>query len=180
VGVKIKLKGPLNELDKNFVKEENNIAVYYGEENIEEDEPDPTRDASDAVMFIITGRFTEDLNQSEQTAAAGQFSGAATSIAGSLLGGVLNNYFGEYVSGVELRRVGNETKFMFSGRAGSFRYQVGGTQDVFQNISQANVRIEYPVYKGLSLRFERREDVRERAIINEMVNELGLRYRFEF
>jgi hypothetical protein len=180
VGVKIKLRGPLEELDKNFVKDENNIAVYYGEKSIEDDEPDPTKDASDAIMFIITGRFAEDLNQRERTAATGQFTGAATSIAGSLLGGVLNQYFGEYVTGVELRRVGTETRFVFSGRAGSFRYQVGGSQDVFQNISQANLRIEYPVYRGLALRFERREDMRERAVINEMVNELGLRYRFEF
>jgi hypothetical protein len=180
VGVKIKLRGPLADLDKNFVKDEDNIAVYYGEKSIEDDEPDPTKDASDAIMFIITGRFADDLNMNERTAATSQFSGAATSIAGSLIGGVLNQYFGEYVSGVEFRRVGTETRFVFSGRAGGFRYQVGGTQDVFQNISQANLRIEYPVYRGLSLRFERREDIRERAVINEMVNELGLRYRFEF
>ena len=180
VGVKIKINGPLNDLNKTFVKEENNIAVYYGSENIDKDEPDPTKDASDAIMFIITGRFANDLNQREKTAATDQFSGAATSIAGSVLGGILNQYFGEYVSGVELRRVGSETRFVFSGRAGSFRYQLGGSGNVFQNISQANLKIEYPVYKGLSLRFERREDVRERSVINEMVNELGLRYRFEF
>jgi hypothetical protein len=180
VGVKIKLRGPLADLRKNFVQDENNIAVYYGEESIEDDEPDPTKDASDAIMFIVTGRFTEDLNQRERSAASNQFTGAATAIAGSLLGGVLNQYFGEYVTGVELRRVGSETRFVFSGRAGSFRYQLGGSQDVFQNVSQANLRIEYPVYKGLSLRFERREDFRERAVINEMINELGLRYRFEF
>ena len=180
VAVKIKISGFLNELDKTFIREENNIAVYYGENNIEEDTPDPTKTPTDAVMFIITGRFASDLSQSEKSAAAGQFSGTATSMAGSLLGGFLNRQFGDYVRSVELRKVGTETKFNLSGRVKNFRYTIGGSTDVFEDLSQANIRIEYPIFENFLIRLERKEGITERTINTEMINEVGLKYRFQF
>ncbi len=180
VAVKIKIRGFLNELDKTFIREENNIAVYYGESNIEQDTPDPTKTPTDAIMFIITGRFASDLSQSERTDAAGQFSGTATAMAGSLLGGFLNRQFGDYVKSVELRKVGTETKFNLSGRVKNFRYTIGGSTDVFEDLSQANIKIEYPIFENFLLRLERKEAIMEKTINAEMINELGLKYRFQF
>ncbi len=184
VAVKIKLSGPLKELDKNFIQEKNNIAVYYGQNDIENDNPSPTYDASDAIMFILTGKFTEDLSQQEKSTAAsklGPLSGTATSLAGSVLGGVLNTYLGDYVKSVELRTVGSSTKFNLTGRVKDFRYTIGGSTDVFNDITQANVKIEYPIFQNFLLRLERKEALTETNITNnEMINELGLKYRFEF
>jgi hypothetical protein len=180
VAVKIKIEGFLEELDQKFVKAEDNLAVYYGTENIENDIPDRTKTESDAVMFLLTGKFAEDLTQAERQQASNTIAGPATSLAGSVLGGFLNRHLGEYVRSVELRRVGTETRFSLQGRAGNFKYTVGGTSGVFQDIGQANIKIEYPIIRGLLLRLERREDVTETNISNEMINEVGLKYKFEF
>lgn len=180
VAVKIKISGPLRDLDKNFIQEKNNIAVYVGTDNIEDDIPDNTKTQSDAIMFILTGKFASEATAQDKSVAAGQFSGTATSLAGSLLGGVLNSYFGEYVRRVELRTVGAQTKFNLSGRVDDFRYTIGGATDVFQDLSRANIKIEYPLLRNLLIRLERKEALADTYISNEMINELGLKYRFEF
>lgn len=194
VEVRIKLNGPLSDLSKNFTQDKNNIGVYVGSDNISNDKSDPTKDVSDVVMFILTGKFNSDLTAQQQTQAVTQagyvkssdsfWSGAAqstvNSVAGSLLGGVLNRYLGDYVKGVELRSVGSTTKFNLVGKVKDFRYTIGGSTDVFSDLSQANVMIEYPIFKNFLLRIERKEAITQTSISNEMINELGLKYRFEF
>ncbi|QQS36741.1 MAG: hypothetical protein IPM56_01925 [Ignavibacteriales bacterium] len=182
VAVKIKLSGPLRDLDKNFIQEKNNVAVYVGTDNIEDDIPDRTKSQTDAIMFILSGKFADEATAQDKSSAAGQLSGTATSIAGSLLGGVLNSYFGDYVRRVELRTVGAQTKFNLSGKVENFRYTIGGATDVFQDLSRANIKIEYqiPFFRNLLMRLERKEALADTYISNEMINELGLKYRFEF
>ncbi len=176
VAVKIKIKGDLDNLGQSLLQEKNNIAVYRGAENIENDIPDPTLNSTDAVMFILTGNFTTGASQADQNKAQ-QY---AASLAGSIVGGFLNNQFGEYIRTVELRQVGAATKFNVVGKAGDFRYSIGGSTDVFQDLTHASIKIEYPVLKKLFLRLERKESITETNLSNEMVNELGLRYKFEF
>ena len=189
VAVKVKLNGPLKDLSKNFIQEKNNIAVYVGSDDITNDKPDPTKDISDAVMFILTGKFASDLTQQQQSQAVAQsgaikttgaFTSTATSLAGSLLGGFLNHYLGDYVRGVELKNVGSTTKFNLVGKVKEFRYTIGGSTDVFQDLNQANVKIEYPIFNNFLLRLERKEAITQTTTSNEMINELGLKYRFEF
>jgi hypothetical protein len=180
VAVKIKITGPLKELGKNFIKEENNIAVYYGADNIDNNIPDPTKDASDAAYFLIAGRFASDMTPQDKNTASGQLTGTATSMAGSVLGGFLNNSLGNYVRNVELRRVGTATKFNLSGSVNKFHYTIGGTTDLFQDLSQAAIKIEYPLLKNLLIRLERKQALIETNSLNEMIDELGLKYRFEF
>jgi hypothetical protein len=178
VAVKIKIQGPIKELDKNFIQEKNNIAVYVGQTAIDNDEPTPDLDASDAVYFIITGRF---LNANYVAGGSGgSLSSTSTSLAGSILGGFLNSYLGDYVRSIQVRRVGAQTKVNLTGRVKDFRYTIGGSTDVFQDLSQANVMIEYPIFKSLLVRLERKEALRQTGIQNEMINELGLKYKFEF
>ncbi len=194
VEVRIKLNGPLSDLSKNFTQDKNNIGIYVGSDDITNDKPDPTKDVSDVVMFILTGKFSSDLTAQQQTQAVTQsgyvkssdsfWSGAAqstvNSVAGSLLGGVLNRYLGDYVKGIELRSVGSTTKFNLVGKVKDFRYTIGGSTDVFSDLSQANLMIEYPIFKNFLLRIERKEAITQTSISNEMINELGLKYRFEF
>ena len=178
VAVKIKIQGPLKELDKNFIQEKNNIAVYVGQTDIDNNEPSTQYDASDAVLFIIAGRF---VNQSSSTNNSGSpLENASTSLAGSILGGFLNSYLGDYVRSIQLRKVGSQTKVNLTGRVKDFRYSIGGSTNVFQDLSQANVMIEYPIFKSLLIRLERKEALRETGVQTEMINELGLKYRFEF
>ncbi|HSD64412.1 MAG TPA: hypothetical protein VLB50_11455, partial [Ignavibacteriaceae bacterium] len=171
VAVKMKVKGFLKELGKNLVQEQNNIAVYYGAKNIENNVPDPTKSASDAVFFILTGNFTEGASQQDRNAAAS----TAASLAGSVLGGFLNKQFGDVIKRVELRQVGTTTRFNLVGKAGDIMYSVGGTTNVFQDLSQANVKLEYPITNNLLIRLERKQSVTDINTnnINEMVNELG-------
>ncbi len=177
VAVKIKLKGPLSELNKNFMKDENNIGVYVGKQNIEEDKKDPTKTTTDAFFFIITGNFSTGATQQEKNAVAS----TATSLAGSVLGGFLNQYLGDYVKSVQLRQVGTETKFSLIGKAGKFKYEIGGSTDVFQDLSRANIKIEYPITQRLQLKLERKESENQlNSINNPLFNQFGIKYNFEF
>lgn len=183
VAVKVNLKGPVQELGKNFMEDEDNIRVYVGTENIRDNVPDVTKSAGDAISFILVGKFTEDLTAQDRSSAAGEvgaIAGAATSLAGSILGGFLNQQLGDYVRSVEIRAVGAETRFSLSGRVKNFRYSFGGSTDVFSDLSQANVKVEYPFNDNLIIRFERRDSFETNTTQLEKVNELGLRYRFEF
>ncbi len=177
VAVKINIKGYLKDLGKNLVQGQNNIEVYYGANNIENNNPDPTKSASDAVLFILAGRFTEGATQQDRNAAAS----TAASLAGSVVGGFLNKQFGDIVRRVELRQVGATTRFNLVGKAGDINYSIGGSTEVFQDISQANIKLEYPITNKLLIRLERKQSVTEsNTNINEMINELGLKYKFEF
>lgn len=177
VAVKIKLKGPLSELNQNFIKDENNIGVYIGKQAIEEDKKDPSKSASDAFFFIITGKFTDRATQQERNAVAS----TASSLAGSVLGGFLNQYLGDYVKSVQLRQTGTETKFNLIGKAGKFKYEIGGSTDVFQDLSRANIKIEYPITQRFQLRLQRKESENQlNSINNPLFNELGIKYNFEF
>lgn len=176
VAVKIRFNGPLSELGQNFLRDEQNIAVYVGADKIENDEPDPTKSTTDAFLFIIAGRFTDGATTQELNVAAN----TVANLAGSVLGGFLNRYLGNYVRSVQLRQVGSETKFNLIGRVGDFRYDIGGSTDVFQDLSRANVKIEYPIIRRLLIRLERKEAINETTLSNDMFNELGLKYRIDF
>lgn len=180
VAVKIKLKGTLDELSKNFATMEDNIAVYEGTENIRDDKPSADKDKSDAVWFILTGKFASEVTSQEKQDFDKMLGGTATSLAGSLLGGLLNAYLGDLVRTFEVRSASTGTKFSLSGSYKGFRYTVGASTSVFNDLSAANIRVEYPLLNKLFIRLERKEAISETNYPSEMINELGLKYRFEF
>ncbi len=183
VAVKVKLKGPIKDLAKNFSQDENNISMYIGSSNIESETASTGYDKADAMWFVLTGKFKKDLTQADKSKAAGQidlFTGTATSLAGSLIGGMLNAYLGDYVKSLEIKNVGTMTKFNLSGKYRNFRYTIGGSTNFLQDLSSANVRIEYPIIESFLIRLERKESVTETTTYNEMINELGISYKFEF
>jgi len=178
VAVKINIKGPLRDLSKRLIRSEDNIKVYYGADNIEKGNPSGLYDASDAAMFILLDKFNNDATQVERDAVAS----TAVGLAGSLVGGFLNKQFGDAIKSVELRQsVSGATKISLSGRAGDFRYEIGTSTDVYTDLSRANIKIEYPVLRRLFFRLERKEAINTQSTYtNEMINEFGVKYRFEF
>ena len=179
VEIRIKIEGPLNDLNKNFIQREGTIGVYIRDNNVSDFQFDATKTSSDAIMFIIVGKFTDDATSQDRNIAAS----TAASFAGSLVGGFLNEKFGDYVRGVRFQQVGSETKFSLIGKAGPVRYEIGGTSQVFQDFSRANIRIEYPPItslRNLILRLERREPLQGTTTYGEMINEFGIKYRFDF
>jgi len=144
---------------------------------------DATKTSSDAIMFIIVGKFTDDATNQDRNVAAS----TAASFAGSLVGSFLNQKFGNYIRSVRFQKVGSETKFSLIGKADisslEFRYEFGGTSQVFQDLSRANVKIETsPItpLRNLILRFQRREPLQGNSTYGEMIDEFGIKYRFDF
>ncbi|MDP3149045.1 MAG: hypothetical protein Q8N83_07930 [Ignavibacteria bacterium] len=180
VAVKIKLVGALKDLSKTFAQSETNMAVYRGSSAIANDQATPGLDKSDAIWFIISGKFKNEVTSQDKTRASDMFSGTATSFAGSLVGGALNTYLGDVVKSLEFRSSGNTTKLNLSGRIKKFKYTIGGTTNIFQDLSAANILIEYPLIENFVIRVERRLSETENTFTTEMINELGLKYKFEF
>jgi hypothetical protein len=176
VAIKMKIKGALKELDKNLAQQSEKLTVYVGTKDIENNKPDQTKDASDAVMFMILNKFNDNVTQQERN----MVSTYAASFAGSIVGGFLNRQLGDYVKSLEIRQTGTDTKFILGGRWGKVRYSIGGSTAVFQDLGLANVKFEYPITRSFFMRLERKEALSETKLINEMINELGLKYRFEF
>ncbi len=180
VAVKIKLNGYFDEVFTNLGKEDN-IAVYYGKDAIDNDQPSPEYDKADALLFVLIGKFSKDLTQSGASGSNLQLNQYASSFAGSVVGGILNNYLGNYIGSVDIQTEGSQTKFSVAGRFKDLRYSVGGTTDVFQDLSNANIRLEYSLIDRFLIRLERKEAITEQTTYsNEKINELGLMYRFEF
>jgi hypothetical protein len=92
----------------------------------------------------------------------------------------LNSQTKGVIKSVQLRSTENNTFVNFGGKIGNFTYEFGTTTESFNDLSQANFKIKYPITKKLIGKIERKRALNETTITREMVNELGLRYRFEF
>ncbi len=184
VAVKIHLQGPVSQLGKNLANNPDNIGIYIGETNIENNVSTNRFDAADAISFIVIGKFVQDLTTNDEKTLGKNpnfLSSTATSVLGSFLGGFANSVVGDVVSDIQISQTrDSKTRFGVSGRFENFRYTFGGTEDVFSNFSTANIRIIYEITKNLMLRLERKSPVGQPSIVEEKINELGLRYRFEF
>ena len=177
VQVRIKLEGPAKSLTANFLRDENNIEVYKKRRNYNQYELDPSKTSSDAMFFIIVNKFPEDATLQESNLALS----TAASLAGSIVGNVLNEKLGDVVRSVNVQQVGTDTKISLIGKVEEFRYEIGGTSQVFQDLSRANVKIERSViFPNLIIRFDRREPSYQSATFSEMIDELGLKYSFIF
>lgn len=180
VAVKLFLEGSINNLGESLANNPDNIKVYVGSRNIEAGTPDPRYDASDAISFILVGKFKSDLTTSDKTSIAQQTNVVTTSLIGSALTNFVNSQVGDVVSNISLTQSGEDYKFNVSGRIENVRYRVGGTTEVFENLNKANIRIEYLFGPNFIIRLERKEPVVNTYGIDEKINELGLKYKIEF
>lgn len=183
VAVKIKIKGLLSELGKNLAGNTESIGVYVGTRNIQNNIRDTRYDYSDAFSFILLGKFKDDLTAQDRAETAGiitDFQNSATSFLGSMLTNFVNSAVGDLVNNIQISRIGEHTKFSFSGKIQNLRYSFGGTTEVFQNINKANIKIEYPFNPNFLIRVERKDPVVQKYSLDEKINELALKYRFTF
>ncbi|MCW8805060.1 MAG: translocation/assembly module TamB domain-containing protein, partial [Ignavibacteriaceae bacterium] len=177
VQIRIKLEGTADEITGNFLKGENNIEVYKSRRNANQFELDASKSASDAMFFVIVNKFPEDASIQETNLAAS----TAASLAGSIVGAVLNEKLGDVVRSVNVQQVGTETVFSLVGKVEEFRYEIGGTSQVFQDLTRATVKIEHPIFTpNFVVRFYRTEPPYQSSTYSEMINELGLKYTFVF
>jgi len=177
VQIRINLDGTADQISGNFLKGENNIEVYKSRRNANQFELDQSKTSSDAMFFIIVNKFPEDASTQESNLAAS----TAASFAGSIVGTVLNEKLGDVVRSVNVQQVGTETVFSLVGKVEQFRYEIGGTSQVFQDLTRATVKIEHPLFfPNFVIRFYRTEPPYQSSTYSEMINELGLKYSFVF
>ncbi len=183
VAVKIKIRGPLEELGKNLASNPESIGVYVGARNIQNDVRDPQYDYADAFSFILIGKFKDDLTAQDKAQVAGQTNAigdTATSFLGSILTSFVNSAVGDLVNNITFTQSGEYTKFTLSGRIQNLRYSFGGTSELFQNFGKANIKVEYLFNPHFLIRLERKDPVLQTYGLDEKINEMGLKYRFEF
>lgn len=183
VAVKIKINGPLSDLGKNLANNPESIGVYVGSRNIQNNIKDTRYDYSDAFSFILLGKFKDDLTAQDRAETASLITdvqNTATSFLGTMLTSFVNSAVGDLVNNIQISRIGEYTKFSFSGRIQNLRYSIGGTTEVFQNINKANIKIEYPFNPNFLIRVERKDPIVQKYSFDEKINELALKYRFVF
>lgn len=186
VMVAVKLVGPLNEVMTSFANKKDNIVIYYGAQNIQNKVPDNTKDASDAISFVIAGKFKDDLTAADKSSISQSnlFSSAAVSILGSALSQFANAYLGDFVKNIELRQgARGDTRFNISGRYEKLRYTFGSAISSSNNAdltSEATFKLEYLFSPSFLLRLERKDPVAEKYGNMEKILELGIKYRYEF
>ncbi|HOI30649.1 MAG TPA: hypothetical protein PLZ15_12905 [Melioribacteraceae bacterium] len=183
VAVKIKIAGPLNDLGKNLAGNPESMGVYVGSRNIQNNVRESRYDYADAFSFILIGKFKDDLTAQDRAQVAGQtnaIGNTATSFLGSVLTSFVNSAVGDLVNNIQISQAGDYTKFSLSGRIQNLRYSFGGTTEVFQNIGKANLKIEYLFNPRFLIRLERKDPIGQTYVIDEKINEMALKYKFEF
>ena len=183
VAVRIKLKSPLSELGKSLAGNPESIGVYVGQQNIQNNIKEPRYDYSDAFSFILIGKFKDDLTAQDKAQVAGQtnaIGNTATSFLGSVLTNFVNSAVGDLVNNISINQSGEYTKFSLSGRIQNLRYSFGGTTEVFQNIGKANIKVEYLFNPRFLIRLERKDPIVNSFSSDEKINEMALKYKFEF
>ena len=183
VAVKIKLSDPLSKLGEKLTLNEENFAVYVGRKNIDSNIPNTNYDVADALAFILVGKFKNDLT-SNSTASGTQTnatSSAASFVISPLLTSILNSALGGgVIEDIQIGQAGRYSRVGISGKVQNFRYKIGGTSQVLSDIAKANILVQYFFNNDISIRLERRYPIIYSEGTDERVNELGLRYKFEF
>lgn len=182
VAVKIRINSSLNNLGKNITGDENFIAVFVGKQNIENNSPSLQYDDSDAVSFILLGKFISDntLSSEDQQQAAGQIgSSTASTVLGPLLSNFANSVVGDFINDIQFSQTASNYNLQVSGRLQNVRYSLGGT-GLFQDINRANLRFEYLFNPKFLIRLERKDPVVQSSSLDDKINELALKYKFEF
>ncbi|MBU2506027.1 MAG: hypothetical protein KJ799_04810 [Bacteroidetes bacterium] len=182
VEVRIKINSIFSALGQTLSNNPDNILVYLGARNIDNDTPDKQYDAVDAISFILIGKFASDFlsDRDREVASQSITSQTATSFLGPALTSFVNSKVGDVINNISLSPSGQKTRFNVSGKIQNVRYSLGGTEEVFTNISEANLKIEYLFNPNFLIRVERKDPIVGANAVEEKINEVGLKYRFIF
>ncbi|MCX6149219.1 MAG: hypothetical protein NTX22_01700 [Ignavibacteriales bacterium] len=182
VAVKIRLEGPVDKLGENLSKSSKNIAVYETQTNIDRDIPSPDKSAADAIFFILTGEFVSGQTAGSKASISGLFNpnGYANSALSGILSSFANEYLGDVVRNIELEQRGSSQRLSVSGKIQKLKYSLGTKTEEFQDISKANLKLEYPFSDYFLIRFERKDPILENMNNSEKINEIAIKYKFVF
>ncbi|MBK8945554.1 MAG: hypothetical protein IPM32_09830 [Ignavibacteriae bacterium] len=180
VAVKLKINSPLSTLGKNLTGENENLSVYVGRSNIENDVPDSKYDASNALSFILLNQLSMDDITDEQKSTLYD---VAENTAYSFLGSQLTSYFssalGGLVSNIRFNKYSSDSyKLLFSGKYNNIRYSFGGNTK-FMEWNKTDIKFEYMFNPSFLIRVEQKDPIVE-TTTGEKIQELGLKYKFEF
>lgn len=184
VAVKIKITGYPKELGKTFAKTTDNIKVYMGRNNIDKNIPDPEKDIIDAGTFIVTGKFKKDLTALDKNILLNQsnlLANAGTAAVGAAMTAVANNILGDAVKNIDLRQnQRQEARVYISGKIGAFTYSIGSPTQGWQDLSKADIKLEYNILRKFYFRIEQKQPLIESTTFQNEIKEVGLRFKHEF
>lgn len=138
---------------------------------------------TDAISFLVTGRFKDELTRGEATMfTESLWSSAGASLLSSAVSGVitdvLRDVLGGFIVSTELGYYSGFKGLRITGSTGGAIIQLGG--DIFTDISRLSVVVRYPLLRkflggNLSVEYERKpvQFYQEK----EIVNKLGFYYR---
>lgn len=184
VAVKLKLNTPFSKLQENISGSSQNLTVYVGTSNIENDVPDNRYDQSNALTFVILDQLSLDFNDEQKSTLGSMWENAAYSLLGSQLTTLLNSSLGGFISNIRLNKYSGRDsyKLLFSGKYNNIRYSFGGSfgsQTDYLQLSKADIKVEYLLNPNFLIRLEQKNPIIETST-EEKVQELGLKYKFEF
>jgi hypothetical protein len=138
---------------------------------------------SDAISFLATGRFKDELTRVEMTNfTESLWSSTGASLLSSAVSGVITDVLRDVLGGfITSTEFGYSTGFKglrITGNIGGATVQFGG--DIFTDISKSVVVVQYPLLKkflGGNLTIEYRRSPVQLFHEKEIVNKLGLYYR---
>ena len=179
IAVKLKLQGQITDLGKNLSANPENVGVYIGQRNIANNIKDERYDLSDAFSLVIVGKLKQDLTSNDRNdLAASTLSSTASSLFNTVLTNFVNSAVGDYVSDIQIGT--SETRNLtVSGKIKNIRYKIGTSTTQYQ-FEKTNLRIEYLFNPNFLIRLERKSPVVTDFTGQQLITEMGLKYKFEF
>lgn len=184
VAVKLKLNSAYSNLRENLSGKNQNLYVYTGASQIENDVPDPKYDQSNALTFVIFDQLSLDLNDEQKSTLGSMTENAAFSLLGSQLTNYLNSTLGGLISNIKLNKNSSRDSYnlLFSGKYNNIRYQFGGSfgsQTDYLQLSKSDIKVEYLFNPNFLIRLEQKSPIIE-TTAEDKVQELALKYKFTF
>ncbi|MEE9432379.1 MAG: hypothetical protein V3V16_15135 [Melioribacteraceae bacterium] len=182
VAVKFKIDSPLSKLGESLSSDEDNLSVYVGRTDIDNDSPDGRFGASNALNFIFLNQLNLDLDEEQKSTLGSIVENTAYSLLGSQFSSYLNSALGldGLISGIRVKKYGIEEhyKFALAGKYNNIRYSFGGNTEYLQ-LDKADLKVEYLLNPNFLVRVQQKDPIVE-TTNGEKIQELGLKLKFEF
>ncbi|MCS7229621.1 MAG: translocation/assembly module TamB domain-containing protein [Candidatus Kryptonium sp.] len=138
---------------------------------------------SDAISFLVTGRFKDELTRGEVTMFTENLwsstgAGLLSNVVSGVMTDILRDVLGGVITSTEIGYYGGFRGLRITGNIGGAIVQIGG--DIFTDISRSVVVVQYPLLRkflGGSLTVEYQRKPVQFYQEKEILNKLGLYYR---
>ncbi len=177
--VKMNLKGTIDQLSVNMAKDKGKFEIYndlgiQGEQKIQ------GADDNDVISFILTGKFKNDLTQTDKTDLATKLgSNVTTSLLGSLLTNFLNSAVGDLVQSFSIDP-DHPDRLSLSGRYKNLEYRFGASTNALQDFRYMDLELQYPIFSNVWARYERKDPILKTSVLEKKIDEIAFKLRFFF